>query len=229
MVSKSYHLFNFILLVALPLSILSSCRLEAKEPEKSVEKRPAFQHQKSKNTDSLDFVKRTKTKATEALAFCESNKLNLDFCILVDMQLHSGKNRFFVYDFKLDSITYKGLCSHGCCDNAWGQDYSKTNPRFNNIPDSHCSSLGKYKLGKRGYSNWGIHVNYKMHGLDSTNSKAYERFIVLHSWKDVADSETFPVGTPEGWGCPAISNKLLKTIDPLLQKSKKDVLFWIYK
>jgi hypothetical protein len=45
----------------------------------------------------------------------------------------------------------------------------------------------------------------------------------------VSDSATYPTGTPEGWGCPAISNKNFKLIDPLLQKTNKSVLMWIYE
>lgn len=36
----------------------------------------------------------------EALNFCQENKFNEDFYFLIDMSVHSGKNRFFVYDFK---------------------------------------------------------------------------------------------------------------------------------
>jgi hypothetical protein len=154
--------------------------------------------------------------------------MNTEFCILVDMSIHSGENRFFIYDFGKNSTIKSGLCSHGCCDNAWGSDYTKQNPVFSNIPGSHCSSVGKYRIGKRGYSNWGINVNYRLHGLETTNSKAYSRDIVLHSWDMVPDRELFPEGTPEGWGCPAISNKLMRELDKMLKKSHTPVLLWIY-
>lgn len=168
-------------------------------------------------------------KAREAYQFCKKNNLNTELCLLVDMSIHSGKNRLFIYNFKTDSIIHKGLCSHGCCQNQWGEDDTKTTPKFSNINNSHCSSLGKYKIGKRGYSNWGIHVNYKLHGLDSSNNNAYSRVIVLHSWDMVSDNETFPKGTPEGWGCPAVSNTLMRTIDRLLKHNNKPVLLWIYQ
>ena len=38
------------------------------------------------------------------------------------------------------------------------------------IRDSYCSSLGKYKVGIRSYSKWGINVHYKLHGLEATNN-----------------------------------------------------------
>tara|TARA_R110000850_G_scaffold192373_3_gene319255 strand:- start:127 stop:684 length:558 start_codon:yes stop_codon:yes gene_type:complete len=168
-------------------------------------------------------------KAHEALRYCEQNDMNTEFCLLVDMSRHSGKNRLFVYQFANDSILSAGLCSHGCCDGAWGSDQSKEEPKFNNIPESHCSSLGKYKIGSRGYSNWGININYKLHGLEASNSKAFSRAIVLHSWDMVGDNETYPSGTPEGWGCPAVSNNQMKFLDGLLKNVEKPVLLWVYQ
>lgn len=173
--------------------------------------------------------KRTLTKATDALTYCKDNNFNTQYCVLVDMSIHSGKNRLFIWDFKKQEIIKKGLCSHGCCNEPWGADKSKEKPTFSNVHESHCSSLGKYKIGKRGYSNWGINVNYKLHGLNTSNSNAYDRFIVLHSWEEVSDSEVHPNGTAEGWGCPAVSNNFMKYLDKKLQQNQQPILFWIYK
>jgi len=168
-------------------------------------------------------------KAAKALEYCKKNNLNTELCILIDMQVHSGKNRLYIYDFKTDSIISTGLCSHGCGNSSWAGDKTKNSPIFSNIPDSHLASLGKYKIGNRGYSNWGINVNYKLHGLESTNSNALSRYIVLHSWEKVENHETFPNGTPEGWGCPAVSNEQMRIIDSILRRSHENVLLWIYK
>lgn len=175
-------------------------------------------------------IDKTKTvaKAKEALDFCESNNYNTDFCILIDMSVHSGKKRFMVWDFNKQQATHEFLVSHGCGENTWGQDYSKESPTFSNVVDSHLSSLGKYKIGERGYSQWGINIKYLMHGLEPTNNNALKRVIVFHSWENVSDQETFPRGTPEGWGCPAVSIEAFQTVDPLLKASKMPVLMWIY-
>jgi hypothetical protein len=174
-------------------------------------------------------IEKTKGKAKEALNFCKTNNFNTEFCILIDMSLHSGVNRFFVYDLQKDSILNGFLVGHGCCDNPWSMDSSKDAPVFSNKDGSHCSSLGKYKLGTRGHSDWGIKVKYFMHGLEPTNSNALARTIVFHSWDMVSDKEVYPEGTPEGWGCPTISNNNMKIIDPKLKASTKPVLMWIYK
>ena len=162
------------------------------------------------------------------MEFCQFKKMNQDFCILIDMSLHSGVKRFFLWDFKKDTIAHSFLVGHGCCDNPWSYDYSKEKAKFSNKDGSHCSSLGKYKIGQRAYSDWGVHVKYILHGLDSTNSNAMSRYIVFHSWEAVADDEVYPAGTPEGWGCPTISNNNFKKIDPTIQTAKQPVLMWIY-
>ncbi|MET3037444.1 murein L,D-transpeptidase catalytic domain-containing protein [Chryseobacterium sp. NRRL B-14859] len=169
-----------------------------------------------------------KKKAEEALKYCTSKNFNTDFCILIDMSLHSGIKRFFVWDFKNKCISKKYLVGHGCGSNSWGKDDSRDRPEFSNEEGSHLSSLGKYKLQGRGYSEWGINIKYLMHGLEETNDNALERFIVFHSWDLMSDEETFPKGSPEGWGCPTISNNAMKEIDPVIQNSKKPVLMWIY-
>ena len=167
-------------------------------------------------------------KAKEALEYCRAQGFNTDFCILADMRIHSGKDRMFIWNFNNSSIDQSGLCSHGCGDSPHSGDETKTAPIFSNIPDSHLSSLGKYKIGKRGYSNWGINVNYKLHGLETTNKNAYERLIVLHSWESVSNTPVYPSGTPEGWGCPAVSNDMMKILDKKLKATSKPVLLWVF-
>lgn len=75
-------------------------------------------------------LSKLKIKAAEALKFCASKNLNKDFCILIDMSLHSGVNRFFIWDFKNNTVSKKYLVGHGCGSNAWSKDDSKANPGF---------------------------------------------------------------------------------------------------
>lgn len=105
-------------------------------------------------------------------------------------------------------------------------DFSKAAAKVSNTDGSHLSSIGKYIVASRGYSNWGINVNYKLLGQDKTNSNAEKRQIVLHSWEKVPDEETYPKGTPEGWGCPALSNASMKILDEKLKKSGRTLL-WV--
>lgn len=182
----------------------------------------------AKNNKPKFDAARLENKAKEALDFCIKNNYNQDFCILIDMSIHSGLNRFFVYDFKKNTASMSMLVGHGCGNYPWSSDWSKSNPGFSNTDGSHLSSLGKYKIGQRAWSDWGINVKYVMHGLEKTNSNAQSRYIVFHSWEKVAEKEVYPAGTAEGWGCPTISNNNMKIIDPMLKASKKPVLMWIY-
>ena len=104
---------------------------------------------------------------------------------------------------------------------------SKSNPTFSNNPNSCCSALGKYIIGERGVSNWGVRVKYLLHGMEETNSNALKRAIVFHSWERVTDYEVYPSGTPEGWGCPAISNNAFIYIDKKLQQANRRTLLWM--
>ncbi|KAF2337435.1 peptidase [Flavobacterium ginsenosidimutans] len=164
----------------------------------------------------------------QAERYCKKNNLNQNKFILIDLGLHSGYKRFFVYDFKKKTVSKSYMVSHGCGDNQWGRTSSKEKPQISNEFDSHCSSVGKYVVLDRGVSQWGIKVNYVLLGKDKTNSNARNRAIVLHSWDAISDNEVYPEGTPEGWGCPAVSNESMKEIDELLKTNKK-VLLWIVK
>ena len=164
----------------------------------------------------------------EAQQYCKRNNLNQDTFFLIDLGIHSGLKRFFVYDFKKNKITKSYMVSHGCGDNSWGATMSKENAPISNEFDSHCSSIGKFIILDRGVSQWGIKVNYVLQGKEKTNSHARSRAIVLHSWEAISSDEVYPKGTPEGWGCPAVSNVDMKEIDKVLKENKK-VLMWIIK
>ncbi|QQT25240.1 murein L,D-transpeptidase catalytic domain family protein [Sphingobacterium spiritivorum] len=206
---------------------LTMINCQAEGDKRKVETPVAKQVQEDSSRPKVDSVK-LQEKAEEALTFCKQKKFSTDFCILIDMKLHSGINRFFIWDFKNKRILEEYLVGHGCGLNNWSSDESKDKAEFSNKDGSHLSSLGKYKIGARGYSNWGINIKYILHGLEKTNDNALKRIIVFHSWEKMNDAETFPQGSPEGWGCPTVSNEAMKIIDARLRGAKKPVLMWIY-
>ncbi|MDR2949047.1 MAG: murein L,D-transpeptidase catalytic domain family protein [Prevotella sp.] len=169
--------------------------------------------------------KRLKAKADSAKMFYKQKDYNMQYCILIDFSIHSGKNRFFVWDFAKDTIRHESLCCHG-----YGKESTQSKPVFSNVEGSYCSSLGKYKMGIRSYSSWGINAHYKMHGLEKTNNNAFKRIVVLHSHNPVPEEEIYPNHLPLGWsqGCPVISNNIMRKVDALLKDTKKPVLMWIY-
>ncbi len=179
---------------------------------------------------SINQMNRLSEKAEEAKSYVQNKNFYDRYAILVDMSLHSGKNRMFIYDLKYDRIADYGLSSHGCGHTyPWSEDASKENPSFSNVSGSRLSSLGKYKIGIKSPSQWGIGIHYKLHGLEATNNKAYQRVIVLHSWNLIPNNELYPAGTPEGWGCPAVSNDFMHRLDDFFTQTDKPVLFWMFQ
>lgn len=186
------------------------------------------QNKQEKQKEMETTLKSLRKKSKEAFAYCKDNNLNTDFCILIDMKIHSGKNRMFLWNFENDTVERAALCAHGV-----GKDNMRSTgdtPIFSNIEGSLLSSLGKYKLGARSNSQYGINIHYKMHGLENTNSNAFKRYIVLHSHKPVKDEEIYPNHMLLGWsqGCPVTSNEMMTYLDKKLQQTKKPVLLWIY-
>ena len=170
-----------------------------------------------------------KEYANKAFEYCKKNNLNTSYFFLADLSVHSGKKRLYVCDYSEQKITERFMVSHGCGSIFWSRDYSKENAKISNEKDSHCSSVGKYIIGEKGVSNWGIKVNYQLLGMDQTNSNASKREIVLHSWNAIPNNEVYPDGTPEGWGCPAVSNNSLREISDKITHSDKRILLWIIK
>lgn len=177
------------------------------------------------DSSELILKNRLKLKADSAKAYCKRNAFNIDYCFLVDFSIHSGKQRFFVWDFKGDSVKCSSLCAHG-----YGKKSTEETPVFSNVEGSYCSSLGKYKVGIRSYSSWGINVHYKLHGLEKSNSNAYKRIVVLHSYTPVPSKDIYPMHLPLGvsQGCPVISDKTMKEIDIMQKTAAKSTLLWAY-
>jgi len=164
---------------------------------------------------------RLKTKATAIKKFAEQNNYNTSTCFLVDMSLPSGKNRFFHYDLRKDSIIISGLMAHGNCNSAYLEK-----AKFSNTPDCSCSSLGKYAIGYKYKGKFGD--AYKLYGLDSSNSNAFKRFIVLHGYSDVPDKEsTEPICN--SLGCPMVSHHFFSELDKQIINAKKPILLWMFE
>ena len=167
-------------------------------------------------------VGRLSRQAAAIKQYARANRFNTEYCFLVDMSIPSGKKRFFVYNLKKDSIENSSLVAHG-----WGSFQPDSDQlQFSNTPNSCQTSLGKYKIGYSYMGSFGL--AYKLYGLDKTNSKAFERAIVLHSLDQVPDSETYPEDICNSAGCPMVSPSFLAILSGYITSSRKPVLLWIY-
>jgi len=179
------------------------------------------------HTAPLELAKEYTSIHNEALAYCKANQFNQDFYFLIDMSIHSGKNRFFIYDFKTKNSIDKNIVTHGTCDVFEDNPEKYKKAKFSNTINSHCSMKGKFKVGKRDYSSWGINIKYWLHGLETTNANAVKRVVVLHSWLAVSNEEIYPRYSPLSWGCPAVSDAFMQILDGKLKAVDKPVLMWI--
>ncbi len=182
----------------------------------------------TKNNEEKEFNEKIKTKAVEALKYCKEENFNTDFCILIDMNIHSGKNRMFVYDFKKNEIERSSLCAHG--SGKGNKKSTGSKPLFSNEEGSLLTSIGKFKIGARSYSQFGINIHYKLHGLEKTNDNAFQRIVVLHSYTPVSSTEIYPIHLPMGFshGCPVTDDDTMTYLDEKLKNTEKPVLLWIY-
>jgi len=170
-------------------------------------------------------IKHLRQKAVTAKEYCKVKQLSEQHCILVNFDIHSGKQRLFVWDYAADTILFSSLCAHGM-----GRNSTVEKPVYSNDEGSYCSSLGRYKIGISSYSQYGINIHYKLHGLEPTNNNAFKRIVVLHSHSPIPDRDIYPRHLPLGFslGCPVISDAAMSKSDSLLKESKKSLLLWIY-
>ncbi|HYH13699.1 MAG TPA: murein L,D-transpeptidase catalytic domain family protein, partial [Flavisolibacter sp.] len=165
---------------------------------------------------------KVKIQADQGKAFAHARKLSTQYAFLIDMSQPSGRYRFFVYDFSKDSIVERGLVAHGSCNTSY-----LASAQFSNTPESGCSSLGKYKVSYSYKGQFG--KAYKLKGLDTTNSNAFKRFVVLHAYDCVPDKEVYPQPICNSLGCPMVSYDFLAKLSGYIDKSPKPILLWIYQ
>lgn len=165
-----------------------------------------------------------KTFGQQIKGYILQKKMNAKYCILIDMRQKSNEERLFLYDIPKDSIIKTGLVAHGT-----GSEKRDKNGNlvFSNIDGSLCTSLGRYRVGLPYKGMWGY--SYRLHGLDSTNSNAFKRAVVMHAHACVpyeVPNNNYPICF--SYGCPMLSPATLTFLRKYLDKPEKPVLLWIY-
>ena len=156
-------------------------------------------------------------RAIEALEFCKKHNLNTNYCVFVDFSKHPGKKRYVIYNLNTREIEYSSVCTNGLKKN-----------KYSNKEGSHLSSLGKYKItpivGKMRIGEECLVID----GLESTNSNARKREILIHSHKSVYyNPGTYPFNffyKNLSWGCFIIDKKAFKKTKEIT----KPMLLWAY-
>lgn len=166
------------------------------------------------NFEMITEMRRVKNTQLQLKTYASNNKCNQDYAFVIDMRIPSYKKRFFIYNLKRDSLVASSFVAHGT-----GSETFRGELIFSNVPDSRCSSLGKYKIGGSYKGMYGF--SYKLQGLDSTNNKAFARAIVLHGHSCIPDEQQSEWPICFSYGCPMVSTKFLQTLKGYISKQGK--------
>lgn len=139
----------------------------------------------------------------------------------VDFSRHSSKPRLFVIDVKEQKVS-SYLVSHGI--GSEGKSDDGMADIFSNVPNSKASSLGLYRCDETYFGKHGLSLF--IDGLDSTNSKARQRAIVIHGASYVSEKvvkEAGRVGRSEG--CFALDEAVKDTVINQLKEGSLLIAF----
>lgn len=187
------------------------------EEKKTQEKKTSLYSQ-----NFLAPTKPKKEKIEELRNFLRENKTyNQNWAILIDFKIPSYRHRFFIYDFKNNHILERALVTHG----EGSVTDTPNRLKFSNVENSYCSSLGKYAIGYSYDGQFG--KAYKLLGLDSSNSNAFKRAVVLHKYTCVPNNEQkTPICT--SLGCPMVSEDFFLKMEKYIDKSNKKMILYAY-
>ena len=127
---------------------------------------------------------------------------------LVDFALPSRERRFSLIDLEGGRVEHMWLVAHGK-----GSDESNTGfvQRFSNDPGSNASSRGAYVTAAPYYGKHGR--SQRLVGLDSENSMALDRAIVIHAASYVAPEVIDEHGRiGRSFGCFAVEDSEIATV-----------------
>lgn len=168
-------------------------------------------------------VKNNHERITSTLMMIRSKaarlQLHTGIGMLVDLSVPSGSNRFWVVDLQRDSVLMAGLVTHG-----YGNSTAEKTG-YSNQPGSCASSPGTYRIGRAYNGRFG--KAYKLYGLDSSNSNAFRRFVVLHAHACVPGQEVYPQTICMSQGCPTVSPAFFQQIAAILDTARLPVLLQI--
>jgi hypothetical protein len=209
---------TFLLLIL--FSLIAFAWLSFSKTDKRIIAFHAPKISRTYKSPSKEFLK-LQSKAVTAKAFAKQNHFDTSVSFLIDMSLPANRNRFFVYDFKKNTIQSAGLVAHGNCNQYWLEGR-----KYGNKIGCGCTSLGKYRIGKSYYGRFGL--AFKLYGLDKTNSNAFSRYVVLHSHSCVPEHEV-EEEVCQSNGCPTVSPGFLKRLELIIKNEKRPLLLWIFE
>jgi hypothetical protein len=151
-------------------------------------------------------------KVSELTSYCRSYGYNCSYGILVDYSRSILSRRLYLVDLKTGDVVIRSLCGHG-----YGGIGTILKGDLSNVPGSHCSSLGHYRIGKKRKMYTQDFMAFELDGLDSTNSNARSRSILLHESPWLLS-----------YGCVTLLPGRFAKVAQILQSQPKNVIMWVY-
>jgi len=176
---------------------------------------------KMESLNELAFLKLTDHVNEIKTLINTDRKYNSKIAFFVDMEIKSGKNRFFVYDIQNNKILDQGLVANGCGSETGIPGELK----FSNVPNSKCTSLGRYTVEKSYVGMFG--KAFRLNGLDETNNNAFKRAIVLHQYSAVPyeEQDHYIVNSQ---GCPMVNEVFFKRLEKIIEHSDSKIMLYVY-
>ena len=161
-------------------------------------------------------------KAKESLDYARKHGMSEHYCLLLDYSIPSGRPRLFVWSFEKNGVIYRAHAMHGP-----GKGSTAKLPVFSNEPGSESSSLGRFYITKQhGIIN---KTGFLLKGLDTTNSNAYGRGLMIHSsyWVDYNRWRRYiPLNRRSCQGCIAVSHRNMDFLSKLIEEENESILLW---
>jgi L,D-transpeptidase catalytic domain len=158
-------------------------------------------------------------EANKLKIFLQNNtNYNQEIVMIADMKIFSGYKRFVTYNLITDKIINFGHVAHGSNSEINSSTHELC---FSNVQNSNQTSLGKYKIGNSYIGEFG--KAYKLYGLDASNSNAFARFIVLHSYGSMFDIDK-KSASPRSLGCPMVAKSYFAILEKQIDASRKPIL-----
>lgn len=161
---------------------------------------------------SLDFFfqaygRKMNVQAAQALHVVEYK--NDRYMVIIDYSLPSTEKRLYLLNLTTGDVE-RHLVAHGAKS---GRKIAK---EFSNVVDSNQTSLGFYMTGTPYVGRFGLSL--KLYGLESSNDKAFERFVVMHGAWYVSEEHIKKYGRLGlSLGCPALERSVAQRLIPLLK------------
>ncbi|TXH56176.1 MAG: hypothetical protein E6Q89_05805 [Bacteroidia bacterium] len=203
--------------------LLTLCSCEVNAQKSSTQENNEVEQALVSTLDTALYQSRLEDKITQLQDYLKKNtKYNQKLAVLIDMKKPSQYKRFYVVNMDSLTVISSGLVAHG----SGSETIKKDSLQFSNTPNSYMTSLGKYKIGVSYVGNFG--KSYKLHGLEPSNSKAFERFVVLHPYGCVPDHEQLePIC--HSLGCPMLSELYFKDFDKIISSQiNKNIVLEIF-